>query len=138
MDLNTFGADLIKQLARIADAIEAKSGTATVASTNAAEEVPAAKTKPATKTKPAAKAAAEEKVAKAPKRDFAEVKAALIAVKDTIGKDAAQDVYRKYEYEAMSKIQPEHFEAIFNDATEALEKFKAAQDNDEPLDEDDL
>lgn len=146
MDLNTFGADLIKQLARIADAIESKSGAAVTNTISAQDTGAVAETAAATKVAPKRKAAAEkapvaekapEKTA-SPKRDFAEVKAALIKVKDTIGKDAAQEVYRTYDYEAMSKIQPEHYDAVFNDAEAALAKFAEADAAGEALDEDDL
>lgn len=120
MNLNDFGANLIAQMTRIADALESKQAAPTAANSAAEPE-----------SKPAAKkttqAAAEKPAAEKPaaKRDFAEVKAILITVKDTIGKEAAQECYRTYEYTAMSKIQPEHYDAIFDDATKALEEFEA-------------
>lgn len=130
MNLNDFGANLITQLTRIADALESKQVAPTTANSAAAaepESKPAAKktTQAAAKktTQPAAEKPAAEKPAA--KRDFAEVKAILITVKDTIGKEAAQECYRTYEYTAMSKIQPEHYDAIFDDATKALEEFEA-------------
>ncbi len=129
MNLNDFGANLIAQMTRIADALESKQEAPATAKSAATEpeSKPAAKKAAPAAAKKAAPAAAEKPVAEKPaaKRDFAEVKAILITVKDTIGKEAAQDCYRTYEYTAMSKIQPEHYDAIFDDATKALEEFEA-------------
>lgn len=131
MDLNTFGTDVVKHLARIANAAEGieagmKSGGAkTTTSAPAAE-----KAAPAGKAS-TAKAKVEEKKETKPKHDFAEVKAVLITVKDTISKEAAQAVFKKYGYDAMSGIQPEHFDVIFDDATKALESTDSASDETE-------
>lgn len=137
MDLNTFGADLIKQLSRIANSAEVieqklggKVAVSNTVTTPAADEPAAAKTTRATKPKPEATKSSK------PVNDRDAVKKALITVKDTISKEAAQKVYQKFGYEAMSAIEEKDFDAIFAEATKVLEA--AEQAGDEPVDEDDL
>lgn len=112
MELNAFATALLAVLGRIADAAEGASGGA------AKTEKPAGK--PAA-DKPATKPAAKTTKAAKPVNDRDAVKAILIKVKDTISKEKAQEVYKAYGYEAMSAIEEKDFDAIFADATAALE-----------------
>ncbi len=138
MDLNTFGNDLIKQLARIANSAEAieagmkgKSAGTTTSTTPAAatETKPKADAKAKTETKPKAEAKTEAK----PKHDLAEMKAALISVKDTISMDAAKAIFSKHGYDKMSEIQPVHYDTIFDEATAALEAGAEETEADDDL-----
>lgn len=127
MDLNTFGSELIKHTARIANAAEGieahlRGTKADPKGTPKAE--PKAESKPKAEPKP---------TAKKPTKTFDEVKAALVQVKDTIGKEEAQAIYQKYGYTAMSKVEEKDFDAVFADATAALEAHEAGGEGDEDL-----
>lgn len=128
MDLNTFGEKLIAQLSRIANSAETiekalnggKLGAQSPdTSTNSAPAETAAEKK--------ARLAAEKKASEAaaaanaaPKAQRADVNKALVELKDTVSKEAAQAVYQKYGYTAMSKIEEKDFDAIKADAEAAL------------------
>ncbi len=133
MDLNTFGTSVVTQLSRIANSLEtiekvanggALGAPTPGSSTNtSAGEKPAAKgAKPTAAEKKAAEAAAS--AASAPKADRPAVNAALVALKDTVSKEAAQAVYQKFGYTAMSKIEEKDFDAIKELAEAELEKAK--------------
>lgn len=126
MDLNTFGEKLVAQLARIANAAETiegvmkAGGKGSVATTSAAD----AKKPTAAEKKAAAEAeAAAAKAASAPKTDRPTLNKALVAVKDTISKEAAQAVYQPFGYTAMSKIEEKDFDAVLAAANQELEDF---------------
>lgn len=145
MQLNEFGTLLIAALTRIAEGVEAAAGkTPSPAATSSAPagETAAAKKKREAEEKKAAEAAAA--AAAAPKADRAAVNKALVTLKDTVSKEAAQAVYKAFGYEAMSKIEDKDFDKVLAAATKELEDFanktgKYAVD-DAPLDteEDDL
>lgn len=127
MDLNTFGEKLVAQLARIANSAEAieaamKGGKVAVAATTTpaadAKKPTAAEKKAAADAEAAAKAAAS-----APKTDRPTLNKALVAVKDTISKEAAQAVYQPFGYTAMSKIEEKDFDAVLAAANKELEDF---------------
>jgi hypothetical protein len=123
MDLNTFGEKLVAQLSRIANAAETieavmKSGKGPAASTGT-NTAPATETAAAKKKREAAEALAAAAAA-GPKADRPAVNKALVELKDTISKEAAQAVYQKYGYTAMSKIEEKDFDAILADAVAAL------------------
>ena len=106
MDLNTFAVAIVTQLTRIADALSASSAVVTSAETSAPAKAAPAKAAPAKSAKP--------------KNDRDAVKKALITVKDTISKEAAQAIYQEFGYEAMSAIEDKDFDAIFEKCAEAL------------------
>jgi hypothetical protein len=126
MDLNTFGEKLVAQLSRIANSAEAieaamKGGKVAVAATTPAADAKkptAAEKKAAADAEAAAKAAAS-----APKTDRPTLNKALVAVKDTISKEAAQAVYQPFGYTAMSKIEEKDFDAVLAAANKELEDF---------------
>lgn len=130
MDLNTFGEKLVAQLSRIANAAETIEGVmkanggkvvvanTTAASTNAPKETAAEK-----KKREAAEAAAAA-AASAPKADRPAVNKALVELKDTVSKEAAQGVYQVFGYTAMSKIEEKDFDAILAAAVQELSDFK--------------
>jgi len=127
MDLNDFGSKLIGQLSRIANSMEvlenvAKGGKGDVVASTTGKtetgETAAAKKKREAEEAKAAKAAAD--AANAPKADRPAVNKALVSLKDTVSKEAAQAVYQKYGYTAMSKIEEKDFDAILADAEAAL------------------
>lgn len=138
--LNDFALNLITQLTRIADAAEKLAGVApgsaatnTTGSTDTAGE----KTESAAdkkkrlaaekeaKEKAAAADAASKAASDAPKADRAAVNKALVALKDTVSKEAAQEVYQRWNYTAMSKIEEKDFDAILAAAEQELADFKA-------------
>jgi len=125
MDLNTFGEKLVAQLSRIANSAEAieaamKGGKVAVAATTPAAD---AKKPTAAEKKAAAEAEAAAKAASAPKTDRPTLNKALVAVKDTISKEAAQAVYQPFGYTAMSKIEEKDFDAVLAAANQELEDF---------------
>lgn len=141
MELNKFGELLIASLTRIAEALEGagKAPTTAAASSAAAGETAAAKKKREAAEKAAADAAAA--AANAPKADRPAVNKALVTLKDTVSKEAAQAVFKSFGYEAMSKIEEKDFDKVLAAATKELEDFanktgKYAPD-DAPLDEGD-
>lgn len=148
MDLNTFGTDIIKHLSRLANSAEAiemsLKGNKGPASTNTAgatvtETAAEKKTRLAAEKKAADAAAA----AAAPKVERAAVNAALVAVKDTISKEAAQELYKPFGYAAMSKIEEKDFANVLAAAEKELEDFANKtgkyEEGNAPLDaEDDL
>lgn len=147
MELNTFGAELLKALGRIAGALEASAGsvnTSGPADTTGEkiESVADKKKRLAAEKKAADEAAAAAAAAsKAPKADRAAVNKALVTLKDTVSKEAAQEVFKAFGYAAMSKIEDKDFDAILAAATKELEDFanktgKYAAD-DAPLDDGD-
>lgn len=142
MDLNTLAAAVIEQLTRIANAAEKSVGAAPKAAAAATTTAPAGETAAAKKKreaeeKKAADAAAA--AAAAPKADRPAVNKALVSVKDTISKDAAQAIYKQFGYEAMSKIEDKDFDKVLALATQELEDFAAKTgkyaEDDAPLDE---
>lgn len=142
MDLNTFGAQLLAALGRIAGALE--NGASPATTTAATTTAPAGETAAAKKKREAGEAAAAAKAASAPKADRPAVNKALVTLKDTVSKDAAQAVYKAFGYEAMSKIEEKDFDKVLEAANKELEDFanktgKYAED-DAPLDagDDDL
>lgn len=144
MDLNTFGEKLVAQLSRIANAAEViethfKSGKGVVA--NNAAPASDAKT-PTAAEKKAAKAAADAAAAAAskPKADRPAVNKALVELKDTVSKEAAQGVYQVFGYTAMSKIEEKDFDAVLAAAVQELADFNAKEGKyaeDEKVDGDD-
>lgn len=131
MDLNTFGEKLVAQLSRIANAAEVienhfKGGTGKAAATNTAAatktETPVKETAAEKKKREAAEAEAA-KAASAPKADRPAVNKALVALKDTVSKEAAQAVYQVFGYTAMSKIEEKDFDAILAAAEKELADF---------------
>lgn len=127
MDLNTFGSSIIELLTRIAVATE---GGKTVA---APSSKPPAETAAEKKAREAAEKKAAASANKKPTKTRDDVKKALVAVKDTISKEAAQEIFKAYGYEAMSAIEEKDFDAIFAAATKALEETQVSDD--EPEDE---
>ena len=111
MDLNNLAVAIVTQLTRIADALSSQITVSASAETSAPAKAAPAKAAPAK--------AAPAKSAK-PKNDRDAVKKALITVKDTISKEAAQAIYQEFGYEAMSAIEDKDFDAIFDKCAEAL------------------
>jgi hypothetical protein len=137
MDLNDFGSKLIQQLSRIANSAESmeqalksgkSAGTATAANNQAPSETAAEKKARLAAEKKASDAAAA--AASAPKADRAAVNKALVELKDTVSKEAAQAVYQQYGYTAMSKIEEKDFDAVKADAEAALEAAKSTNVDD--------
>lgn len=140
MELNDFAAKMIQHLSRMANSLEAieaavkggKVGSAPAADGAGKTEAPA-ETAAAKKKRLAAEEAAA-KAATAPKADRPAVNKALVELKDTVSKEAAQAVYQKYGYTAMSKIEEKDFDAILADAEAALADAQAggqeAEDDD--------
>ena len=116
MDLNNLAVAIVTQLTRIADALSSQITVSASAETSAPAKAAPAKAAPA---KAAPAKAAPAKSAK-PKNDRDAVKKALITVKDTISKEAAQAIYQEFGYEAMSAIEDKDFDAIFEKCAEAL------------------
>lgn len=147
MDLNTFGTSVVTQLSRIANSLEtiekaANGGTlgaqAPGSSTNTSTQTPAGETGAQKKARLAQeKKDAAAAAASGPKVERADVNTALVSLKDTVSKEAAQAVYQKYGYTAMSKIEEKDFAAIKADAEAALEKAKNTT-VDDANEEDDL
>lgn len=142
MDLNTFGTDVVKHLSRIANSMEtlekvANGGTLAAHSpdTKPTNSSAPAETAAAKKKREAAEAAAAA-AANKPTADRAAVNKALVELKDTVSKEAAQAVYQKYGYTAMSKIEEKDFDAIKADAEAALEAAKNTSVNDADADDD--
>jgi len=132
MDLNTFGEKLIAQLSRIANSAETIEKVMNGGKLGAQSPDTTTSSAPAeTAAEKKARLAAEKKAAEAaaaanaaPKADRAAVNKALVELKDTVSKEAAQAVYQKYGYTAMSKIEEKDFDAIKADAEAALEAAK--------------
>lgn len=120
MDLNQFGAELIKHLARIANAvegIEAKLGKGAAASTTSTATVDKGVSKPAASDKKEAKA--EKKEAAKPKHTRDEMTAALVKLKDDCGKEHAAAVIKEVGGVAkMADIPDDKIDAVY-DAAEA-------------------
>src|ERR1700712_503667 len=131
MELNTFAEKLIAQFARIANSLEviegvvkSGKGVATSSTTTSAAvvtETATEKKKREAAEKKAADAAAA--AAAAPKADRPAVNKALVALKDTVSKEAAQAVFKSFGYEAMSKIEDKDFDAVLAAAEKELEDF---------------
>lgn len=118
MDLNQFGADLIKHLSRIAnslEAIESKAGKAApAAAASSTATVDKGVTKPAAKTEKA-----EKKEAAKPKHTRDEMNAALVKLKDDCGKEHAAAVIKEVGgVGKMADIPDDKIDAVF-DAAEA-------------------
>lgn len=127
MDLNTFGEKLIAQLSRIANSAEVieagfKSGKVTGATSTAVVNETKTETAAEKKKRLAAEAAAEA-AANKPKADRPAVNKALVELKDTVSKEAAQAVYQVFGYTAMSKIEEKDFDAVLAAATKELADF---------------
>ena len=140
MELNKFAESLIAQLSRIANSLEviegvAKSGKGPAASSTTTSAATTTETAAAKKKREAAEAAAAAAAAK-PTADRPAVNKALVELKDTVSKEAAQAVYQKYGYTAMSKIEEKDFDAVLADAVAAL--AAAAEVEVETETEDDL
>ena len=141
MDLNTFGAQLLAALARIAGALENGAQVTNNAPAAAADKPETAAAKKKREAAEAEAAAAAAAASNAPKADRAAVNKALVTLKDTVSKEAAQEVFKAFGYAAMSKIEDKDFDKILAAATKELEDFanktgKYAAD-DAPLDEGD-
>lgn len=118
MDLNQFGADLIKHLSRIANSLEAIESKAGKAAPAAAASSTATVDKGV--SKPVAKAEkAEKKEAAKPKHTRDEMNAALVKLKDDCGKEQAAAVIKEVGGVAkMADIPDDKIDAVF-DAAEA-------------------
>ena len=142
MELNDFAAKMIQHLSRMANSLEAieaavkggKVGSAPAADAAGKSNEAPAETAAAKKKRLAAEEAAA-KAATAPKADRPAVNKALVELKDTVSKEAAQAVYQKYGYTAMSKIEEKDFDAILADAEAALAE---AQNGGGEAEDDDL
>ena len=122
MDLNQFGADLIKHLSRIANSLEAieskagKAAPAVAASSTAA--VDKGVTKPAAAKAEKAEKAEKKETAK-PKHTRDEMNAALVKVKDDLGKEYAAAIIKEVGGVAkMADIPDDKIDAVY-DAAEA-------------------
>lgn len=124
MDLNTFGAEMVKQLSRIADALEnSGSSDASKADTkSAAADAPEEKKTTTTRRRRSAAASKEDATAK-PKHTRDEVNAALIALKDDCGKEYAQEVIRNAGYTKMAEIEEKDFDAVYEAAKAKVEEM---------------
>lgn len=128
MDLNTFGEKLVAQLSRIANAAETIEGVmkggkvVTAAATTTSTKTETAPTETAAQKKK--REAQEAADAAKPKSDRPAVNKALVELKDTVSKEAAQAVYQVFGYTAMSKIEEKDFDAILAAATQELADFK--------------
>jgi len=123
MDLNTFGAQLLAALARIAGALENGASPAATTAAVQTNTAPVTETAAAKKKRLAEEAAA--KAASEPKVDRPAVNKALVAVKDSISKEAAQAIFKAFGYEAMSKIDEKDFVAVLAAAEQELAEFTA-------------
>lgn len=127
MELNAFAAALLAALGRIAGALEGGSVTPAATETTGKTETAAEKKKREKAEAEAAAAAAAASAAAnsttAPKADRAAVNKALVTLKDSVSKEAAQEVFKAFGYAAMSKIEEKDFDAILAAATKELEDF---------------
>lgn len=139
MDLNTFGTETIKQLTRIADALENRPVAAATDAKPAVKDEAPAKTEapakdeaPAKTTRSRAKPAAKKEDAPAkPKYSRDEVNAALIALKDECGKEFAQEVIRDAGYTKMAEIEEKDFDTVYAAAKAKHEEMANADLDDE-------
>lgn len=99
--------DLIEALNANTAALAGGSPTTTSIATTV--EKPASKGK---STKGKAEAEADAK----PEHTQEEVTAALVKIKDDFGIGSAREILKKWRYEKMGDIKPEHFDAIFAEA----------------------
>lgn len=119
MDLNQFGADLIKHLSRIANSLEAIESKAGKAALAAAASSTATVDKGVTKPTAAKAEKAEKKEAAKPKHTRDEMNAALVKVKDDLGKEYAAAIIKEVGGVAkMADIPDDKIDAVF-DAAEA-------------------
>lgn len=105
--------DLIEALNANTAALAAAAGTV-AATTTEATTTDAAAEKTTKKTKKAETKAEPEETK--PEHTQAEVSAALLKIKDDFGIEHAREILKKYKYEKMGDIKPEHFDVIFKDA----------------------
>lgn len=82
--------------------------------------------KPA-KTGKSAKVEADDK----PKHTQEQVNAALIKIKDDFGIEPARTIFKKYKYDKMGDIKPQHFDAIFAEAEKVHAELSAVADSTE-------
>lgn len=92
---------------------------------------PAAETKPAGKATAGKATGAGKGAAAKPKHSFEEMKALLVKVKDTLGKEEAQAVFSPMGYAKMTDIQEKDYDAIVAVATKVLEDAEAGGGSDD-------
>lgn len=116
---------LIQQLIEALNAnTAAQTGNSAVANTSATTPTATTAGAKPTKTAKPAKAEAEAK----PEHSQEEVTAALIKIKDDFGIDAARAILKKYKYDKMGDIKPEHFDVVFAEAETAHATLTAEAD----------
>lgn len=119
MDLNQFGAELIKHLSRIANSLEAIESKAGKAAPAAAATSTATVDKGVSKPAAAKAEKAEKKEAAKPKHTRDEMNAALVKVKDDLGKEYAAAIIKEVGGVAkMADIPDDKIDAVY-DAAEA-------------------
>lgn len=92
---------------------------------------PAADKTTAGKTTAAKGTAAKDKAAPAkPKHNKAETTEAIVALKDTVGVDAAKALLGEHGFKKVADITEDKFDVLFDSATEQLEAFKAENTGD--------
>ncbi|AUA71575.1 hypothetical protein CWI25_16735 [Pseudomonas aeruginosa] len=111
MTLNQFGAELIRHLARLANAVEGIES----------------------KVGSAGRSTKQKEEPSKPKHDRAEVDKALIALKDAHGKDEAVAVYKGFGYAKMAEIAEKDFDAVYEKAVARLEELNSAGGEGEDL-----
>ena len=132
MALNQFGAELIRHLARLANAvegIESKVGSAggiSAGSTSGSSATAGSKGSSGRSTK-------QKEEPSKPRHDRAEVDKALIALKDAHGKDEAVAVYKGFGYAKMAEIAEKDFDAVYEKAVARLEELNSAGGEGEDL-----
>lgn len=122
-DLAKLGAALISIAAslEVIAAAQAAGGSAPTA----------AETKPAGKAAAGKAAGAGKAAAAKPKHSFEEMKALLVKVKDTLGKEEALAVFSPMGYAKMTDIQEKDYDAIVAAATKVLEDAESGGGSDD-------